>query len=344
MRACVAAVSAILITLVAGGARAEQPGETTLKLASIIPEGTPWARELRNLARATELLTEGRVHIKWYLGGAAGDEREEIARIRKGQLDGAILGNVCQGIAPTMRIGSLPGVFQNRDEVREVMSRLLPTLVAEAHQSGFALAATAGQGPVVFFTRTPARTLKELQKLKLWVWDMDRIALEAGREMGLQMVPLDLYEAGRAYDDGRVDGFYAIPGAALAWQWFTQARYVIDLRGNHLTGCLVIAEPAYAKIPPQYRTAFQGAAARTAEGIEVAGRKMDDALLGGLFEKQGLKRVPVSDSFRAEYFAAARAARERVAQRLGLGEVVDRALRVLADYRAEKSAAAADKR
>ena len=46
------------------------------------------------------------------------------------------------------------------------------------------------------------------------------------------------------------------------------------------------------------------------------GRRQDEALLGGLFQKQGLKPIPPSEGFRSEFFEAARAARERAATQL----------------------------
>ena len=55
----------------------------------------------------------------------------------------------------------------------------------------------------------------------------------------------------------------------------------------------------------------------------------------GVFEKQGLKHVPVSDTFRAEYFAAARAARERLGDKLVPRALMEHVLALLADYRAE---------
>jgi hypothetical protein len=65
------------------------------------------------------------------------------------------------------------------------------------------------------------------------------------------------------------------------------------------------------------------------------GAREDDALLGGLFARQGLRRVEPSAAFRAEYFAAARGARERLDPRMLPRALLDQAMRILADYRAE---------
>ena len=47
--------------------------------------------------------------------------------------------------------------------------------------------------------------------------------------------------------------------------------------------------------------------------------------------------VPVSESFRVEYVAAARNARNKVADRFVPKALVDRVLQMLADYRIEHS-------
>ena len=95
-------------------------------------------------------------------------------------------------------------------------------------------------GPDVIFTRTPVHDLAGLRKLKLWRWDLDEIGIATSRDMGLNIVPLPVADAGRAYDDGRVDGFLAIPLASLAFQWSSRARYVTDLRGSYIWSCLVM--------------------------------------------------------------------------------------------------------
>ena len=64
-----------------------------------------------------------------------------------------------------------------------------------------------------------------------------------------------------------------------------------------------------------YQQALRVTAARARERFEEMGRRTDEALLGGLFAKQGAVSVPVSESFRNEYNAAARAARNKVADR-----------------------------
>ena len=135
------------------------------------------------------------------------------------------------------------------------------------------------------------------------------------REMGFNVMTLPLYEVSHAWDQKEIDGLLGIPAAALAFQWSAQARYFIDLRNDYVFGCLVIADRALLPLPIAHQAAIREAAARLSERYADLGRRVDDALLGGLFQKQGLSGLPVSDSFRADFFDAARAARAKMAER-----------------------------
>ncbi len=328
------AIALALITVGVVAARADEP--VTLRVGTVAPEGTGWAREFHAFARYVEAEAKGALRIKLYLGGVAGDELEMGERIRRGQLDGAASGHfLCQSIAPSMRILRLPGVFQSRDEARDVVTRLQSTIDDEAAHNGFVVLGAAGLGPDVLFTREPVRSLADVRRLKLWRWDVDDIGIETTRAMGVTVVPTGLYEARRAYDDKRVDGFIAAPTAAVAFQWSAAAAYVTDLHAGYLYGCLVFGERSFQRLKPELQTALRAGAARMLIGVEELGRRQDDALLGGLFAKQGLKNVPVSPEFRAEYFAAAKTVRDRLADRLVPRALVERVLRMLADYRIE---------
>jgi hypothetical protein len=77
------------------------------------------------------------------------------------------------------------------------------------------------------------------------------------------------------------------------------------------------------------------AGAKCAHRFEEVGRDQDAQLLGGLFQRQGIKMVPLSPALRAQYFEAARAARERLGDKLLTRSLLDDVMRLLADYRAE---------
>lgn len=336
MRAFVTILLSGWVSLVAARGFAEE--SFVLKFGSVAPDGSLLANELKRWNQDLDASTNGRLRIKWYFNGVAGDELEQGDRMMKGQLDGSAGGQMfCNRAVPSMRVTRLPGMFQSREEAADAINRLDAQMVKEAHDHGYELLNTVSLGPDVIFTRTPVHDLAELRKLKLWRWDLDEVGIATSREMGLQIVPLPVGDAAAAYDSGRVDGFLAIPLAALAFQWSSRARYVTDLRGSYIWGCAVVTERSMQRLPTALQQALRVSASRTRERFEEMGRRTDEALLGGLFARQGAASVPVSESLRAEYNAAARQARNKVSDRFVPRELVDRVLQMLADYRIEHS-------
>ena len=307
-----------------------------IRIATVAPAGTGWAHELTAFADRVAAATNGGVKLKWYFGGVTGDELETLERMRKGELDGAGSGQMlCERIVPAMRVMRLLGVFQSRGEAAYAYTRLFPQFEAEAAHAGYKLLVVSGMGPDVIFSRTPVRNMADLRRLRFWRWDIDEVGILMSREMGLQIVPTPLYQSTRAYDDAKLDGFLAIPSAALAFQWSARAHYLTDLRTGYLTGCLVLSRNVYDRLTAEQQRALLGESAQLAVRWEALNQRADDSLLGGIFKGQGLTLVPVSDSFRTEFFDASTAAREKLGEKLVPKALLDQVLRMLADYRAE---------
>jgi TRAP-type transport system periplasmic protein len=337
-------MTAPALILVALTAAAEPPASVAatvaahvIRMATAAPEGTAWAREIRAMSREVEQATQGTVRLKWYLGGIAGDELQMGERVRRDQLDGVASGGMlCTRLAPSMRVLGVQGLFQDRAEATYVAGRLKPILDEEFAKAGFVNLTELSIGPQVLFTRAPVNGLGDLRKQRVWVWDLDEVdRLEFG-EMGVPVVAMSLEEAAHAYDAGKHDGFVAVPPAALAFQWSTQARYLSPLRVGVLTGCFIVANRAFDSLPLEAQQIFRTVEAKAAARLEEVGRTEDEALLGGgLFSHQGLTYLKVSDRFRAEFLEAAAAAREHLGNKLVPEALLLKVTTWLADFRAE---------
>src|SRR5437879_1625815 len=146
--------SLLVLALLSSVASAAE--EATLRIGTIVPEGTGWAREIRTMARDVEGESKGALRLKFYMGGIAGDELDMMARLRRGQLDGILSGGMaCETVAPSMRVGRIPGVFQSWPETSYVLGRLRPILDEEAQRNGFRYLGEAIVGPSIVFSRTP---------------------------------------------------------------------------------------------------------------------------------------------------------------------------------------------
>jgi TRAP-type C4-dicarboxylate transport system substrate-binding protein len=125
----------------------------------------------------------------------------------------------------------------------------------------------------------------------------------------------------------------SVPTGALAFQWSAQARYMTDLHLSYLSACVLVSNRFFDELPYGARQQLRAGVARLQARWEQLAREIDRQLLEGLFEKQGIRSVPVSEAFRAEFLEATRAAREQNKQ-LVPEALIGRVLGLLADFRA----------
>lgn len=325
-----------LLAVLSGIAKGDEPKPTVLRFGTIAPSGSPWAHELLSFGRLIEETTGGNIKIKWYFNAIAGDESEEGQRMRAGQLEGVVSSQfLCEQTAPSMRIARMPGVFQSRDEASAILNQLKPIVEREAHSAGMALLGTTGLGGDVLFTRRPVRSLADLRAQRLWYWDQDKVSLAAAAELGLKWFATPPWLAGDAYDQGKVDGFVAIPTAALVFQWTKRARYAMPLRMGYLFGCVVMPDAVFSKLPLPYQSAIRDSLSRMRERIEEVGRRTDEQLMSGLLAKQGVTVIAPSEALRSEFFAVTHAARAKFQSKFVSPEVLNHVTDLLANYRAE---------
>ena len=100
---------------------------------------------------------------------------------------------------------------------------------------------------------------------------------------------------------------------------------------------MVVANRAFDGLDSESQQALRAAAAKLQARFEDLGRTQDEALLNGLFARQGLHAVPLSAESRSEFFAAAADVREKLGERLISRDLLQKVQSLLADYRAQHS-------
>jgi TRAP-type transport system periplasmic protein len=325
-------MAAVLSLFVAGRGEAEP---VTLRFATVAPEGTGWAREFRAFARDVELFSEGQLRVRWYFGGIAGDESVVPKRIARGQIDGEAAAATCTSIAPSLRVMRVVGMFRRRQETHEIIAHLRPKLDDEFRKAGYVALAITWFGTDVAFSREPIRTVEDLQRMRLWIWNLDAVWTAEMKALGMRAVPLPIEEAGRAYDEGRIDGFLALPSAALAFQWSARTHYVSNLAIASLPACVVISSAVFQALPFESQGALRAAAAKATLRFEDLNGVQEDALMGGLFDRQGTHLVEASPVFRAGFLESARVARDSMPEQVVPKALITQVLGWLSDFRAE---------
>jgi TRAP-type C4-dicarboxylate transport system substrate-binding protein len=328
------AIALVATWLIQGGLSPARAEPVTLRMAGVAPEGTMWAREVKVYTRDVEISTNGAVVMKWYLGGIAGDELTIVDRIRRGQLDGEAGAGFCERLAPSLRVLRLVGLLERREELRYIINKLRPRLEAEMAAAGFVVLGFSSFGTPILMTRHPLTSMEELRRTPLWVWSEDDVARRSLERMGVPIVTADVSQAATLYAEGKTEGFVSIPLGGLGFQWSAQARYFSEIPIGVLPGCLVIAQHAFDALSVEDREIIRGATAMFMVRFEEMGRQQDEALLGGLFDKQGMKRVPVPRDLHDQFFDEARRVREQVAGEVSSPELLHQVLGWLADFRA----------
>lgn len=76
----------ICLVLVLSVAAVAKEKPTTLKLATLAPEGSPWMKAFNKAKRELVTRTDGMVRVRAYPGGVMGDDQTVLRKMRIGQI------------------------------------------------------------------------------------------------------------------------------------------------------------------------------------------------------------------------------------------------------------------
>jgi len=213
----------------------------TLKIATVAPDGTAWMREMRAAGDAVKAKTDGRVEIKFYPGGVMGDDATVLRKIKIGQLQGgAFTGGEASIITKDAQIYSLPFLFRSQDEVDKVRAKLDPLLKQKFAAAGYELLGVSGGGFAYLMSTREIHTRDELKAAKVWVPQGDRIAELAFRTAGVTPIPLPLSDVYTSLQTGLIDTAANTTSGAIAFQWHTKLKHVVDLPLSYVVGEVVV--------------------------------------------------------------------------------------------------------
>lgn len=226
-----------------------QSHATTLKIATLLPDGTRWMNMLRSGAEELERRTEGRVKLRFYPGGVMGNDNSVLRKIRVGQLHGgALTAGGLAAVYPDIQIYSLPFLFRSFAEVDYIRERIDPKLVAGLKQAGFISYGFSEGGFAYLMSQLPLESVEQLLQRKIWTPEGDQISLNAFRSIGVSPVPLPLTDVLTGLQTGLIDTVGSSPSGAIALQWHTRIKHVADIPLIYLYGTLVIRERALDRL------------------------------------------------------------------------------------------------
>src|SRR5262245_1849510 len=167
------ALGSLLVMAAASPGTAQAP--VVVKMATLVPDGSRWFLILKETAEKWKTLSGGRVVVRLYPGGVAGDDPDVVRKIRLGTLNAGLLTSV--GVAEidkSVYALGVPLMYDSYEEVYYVLEKMRPRLEASLEAKGFVVLNWADGGWVHFFTQKPVAVPDDLRALKLFVWSGDQ--------------------------------------------------------------------------------------------------------------------------------------------------------------------------
>jgi len=309
----------ILTILIAVAALLGFPGPAqakTIKLATLAPEGTPYYDILQDMGAAWNRLSAGRIDLRIYPGGIAGDEGDMVKKMRVGQIHAAaITGGGLADIAAEIRALQMPMMFRSYEELDYVRDRVAARIEQVFQQKGFRVLAWGDAGWLYFFSQVPVVHPDDLMPLKLFTWTGNTSYLEAWKDLGYHPVPLAATEIHIGLASGLINAMAVPPIAALSFQWFGQSKHMTDLKFVALVGAIVISERTWQSLDGDLRPQLLEAARNAGTRLQEVRRLGTEAI--GVMRQYGLVVHPVPEDVVDEWARRAQRGYPRI-----MGDVV----------------------
>lgn len=316
----------------------EAQGRVLIRMATLVPDGSSWHLILKETAEKWKEVSDGRVRVRLYPGGVAGDDPDVVRKMRLGTLSAGVLSAVGVGeIDRSVYALGIPLMYDSYDEVYWVHEKMKADIEARLEQKGFVVLNWMDGGWVHFFTKKPVAVPSDLQKLKLFTWAGDAEAVEVWRAGGFRPVPLPSTEIATALQTGLIEALSTPPQVAVISQFFNHAQHMTDLRWQLLLGATLITKKSWDKIPADVQPAIRKATADAGDRLRKEIREAEAKDLEAM-KKRGLTVVPVSDAQRAEWQKLTETLYPEIRGRVVPPEAFDRALRLRDEYRKAQGA------
>ena len=306
---------------------------SVIKLATLVPEGSVWDKSLRVMGGQWTAATQGRVSLRVYPGGVAGDEPDVVRKMRIGQLQAAAVTTAgLADIDPAFQLFKIPMFFDSYAELEAVLDKLSPLLRQRLEAKGFLLLSWGHGGWLYFFNKQPVTSVDDLKRLKLFWLTGDDIMVQRWKTLGFQPVPLAATDILTALQTGMIDSYPTTPLVALSLQWYKQTPYMSAVGLDPLVGGLVITKQAWNKLSAADRTAIAGASRRMEQRLKVEVPRQDTTAVAEM-QKRGLTVTKMSPASVAQFRGMAQQFATAMRGTIVPEDILDAAIRERDAYR-----------
>lgn len=303
--------------------RASAQGPTTIRLATVAPEGSSWMRVFRAWDASLKKETNGQVQIRFYAGSSQGDERDFVRKMRAGQMDAAAVTTTGLGIVVRSVLAlTAPGLILDYETMDRVRDRLAPELDKEFEAEGYKLIGWGDVGKTRIFSTRELQRPSDIKEGRPWAPRDDMVFTEFLNVIGANPVRLGIPEVYPALQTRMID---TLPGSAIAavsLQWFTRLNYVSKEPSGILIGATVLRKELFDSLSAENQAALMSTGKRAHAALVRRIRRDDDQAYKTMLER-GIKEVSPGQ-YRAEWDKAAADTRKRLVGRVYPKELYER--------------------
>lgn len=269
----------------------EARAENVLKIGSLAPDESPWARVLKVWKKAVKERTGNQVEIRFYWNGTQGDEASMVEKVKTGQLQG--VGVTAVGLSkihkPILAL-QIPGVFPSWAKLDTARNALVDRFQKGAKGNGFHIIGWSDVGRMHWYSRGFAITAPDsLGGRSPYVWGDDEVHRTIFRTMSnVTPVALGVPEVLPALNSNRIDSAHTPALTCGALQWASRFDHVVTDSHGFMIGALVVSNSALEGLAPDHRNIVIDTGKVAADSLTQTIRGEDRAAL----ERQKTKMRP----------------------------------------------------
>ena len=230
----------------------------------------------------------------------------------------------------------VPMMFDSYEELDYVRDRIAPKLEERIESAGVQhkMLFWSDGGWVHMFSKKPARTPEDIQRMKLFTSAGDPETEKLWKSFGFNVVPLAPTDILTSLQTGLIDAVDVPPLAALFYRIYEQAKYMMDLKLAPLVAGGVISKRAWDRIPAQYHEPMLRAAREAGLKLRDEIRRLGPDSIEEM-KQRGLKVTSLDDQTVEAWHALAEGAYPKIRGSYCPADLFDEVKRLRDEYRAK---------
>ncbi len=330
MKRCLPTIVALAVLAMAGAPSAQN---ASIKLATVVPDGSVWDKNLKQMAEEWKQATGGRVTITVYGGASQGDEPTVLRKMRLNALQAAgFTAGGLGSIDSSFAVFEIPFFFESYDELNYVTDKLTPAIRKRVDAKGFVLLNWGHGGWTQVFTKRPVQSVADLKSVKLYTPAGNDRMVQWFKANGFEPRAMAMTDIMAGLTTGMIEGLPTPPLAAMLFQWYRQTPYMLDIGLAPVIGATVITKKAWDAVPPSDRPKLLESAAGVERRLRVEVPKQDESAVA----QMAARGLTVTKASGAEWRTQADALGRTMRGEMVPPDVFDLATKAREEFRRQK--------